>query len=264
MTELTELHEPILHVVRTLRSNPASHMTLNDMADMACLSQFHFHRQFVRAVGNTPGEFLMALRLELAKKLLLSTNNAVVDICFDVGYSSPGTFNRRFTHLVGTSPERMRRLATRFADHGIADLENGPLSKLTPYPVVGLQCGTLICPPDFQGICFVGLFSRRIAQSVPVAGTITNSSGPFTIEDPPDGTYNILAAAVPSGDNAAFFSPGDTVLVGVGDRPLRIQHRDVKEPVCVRLRSLVETDAPVVVSMPVILARSLPHLVSAA
>ena len=51
-------------------------------------------------------------RLERARNLLVTTQERVTDVCFDVGYNSLGTFTRRFTETFGVSPRRLRSYAT--------------------------------------------------------------------------------------------------------------------------------------------------------
>ncbi len=91
-----------------------SHIALGDVAAEACISPFHFHRLFVRAFGQTPLDFLTERRLDRAKELLLTTNLTVTEICFELGYSSLGTFSSRFTKEVGLTPVQYRLGSARF------------------------------------------------------------------------------------------------------------------------------------------------------
>jgi AraC-like DNA-binding protein len=86
-------------------------LTLENGAREACLSAFHFSRLFTRAFGETPHEFVTRVRIDEAKRLLLSENRSVTDICFDVGYESLGSFSSRFRSLTGLSPAAFRRQA---------------------------------------------------------------------------------------------------------------------------------------------------------
>lgn len=86
-------------------------VTLDRAARQACLSPFHFCRLFAEAFGETPHEFLTRLRIDHAKRLLLADNDSVTDICFQVGYSSLGSFSERFRSLTGLSPAAFRREA---------------------------------------------------------------------------------------------------------------------------------------------------------
>jgi AraC-like DNA-binding protein len=94
-------------------------ITLQSAAGQACLSPFHFNRLFTQAFGETPHEFLTRIRIEEAKKLLLSENHSVTDICFEIGYESLGSFSMRFRSLTGSSPAVFRHKA-RLAFGGFA------------------------------------------------------------------------------------------------------------------------------------------------
>src|SRR5215471_7831659 len=89
-------------------------LTLEDLASVAYLSPFHFTRVFGRLIGIPPGEFLSALRFQAARRLLVTTALSVTDICFEVGYTSIGSFTSRFTHRVGLSPRLLRQRAHAF------------------------------------------------------------------------------------------------------------------------------------------------------
>jgi hypothetical protein len=78
---------------------------------MARLSPFHLARLFREETGLPPAAFLMAVRMEEARRKLLQTNDSVADISLQVGYTSLGAFTTRFTKVIGISPGRYRRLA---------------------------------------------------------------------------------------------------------------------------------------------------------
>ena len=72
------------------------------------LSAGHLSRQFKEAYGESPYSYLMTRRIERAMALLRRGDLTVTEICFEVGFSSLGTFSTRFTELVGRSPSRYR------------------------------------------------------------------------------------------------------------------------------------------------------------
>jgi AraC-like DNA-binding protein len=88
-------------------------LPLSEAARDACLSPFHFHRQFVSAFGQTPHAFATASRLKRAKRLLLATELPVTDIVLKVGYESPGSFGTRFVREFGLTPLEFRRGSRR-------------------------------------------------------------------------------------------------------------------------------------------------------
>lgn len=61
--------------------------------------------------GNSAQPLFDGTRIDAAKRLLIDTTLRVIDICYEVGYNSLGTFSSRFTELVGISPQGFRELA---------------------------------------------------------------------------------------------------------------------------------------------------------
>src|SRR2546421_10686882 len=108
--------------IETMQQNLGERLTIDDMARSAMFSKFHFSRVFQRVTGVSPGRFLSAMRLEEAKRLLVSTSFTVSDISHRVGYNSVGTFSARFRTSVGVSPSMYRQLGGITAQGGEDDV----------------------------------------------------------------------------------------------------------------------------------------------
>jgi AraC-like DNA-binding protein len=78
------------------------------LAQAARLSPAHFSREFRRAFGETPHQYLLTRRMERAAALLRSTDHSVADICFTVGLSSVGSFTTSFGRTFGMTPTAYR------------------------------------------------------------------------------------------------------------------------------------------------------------
>ncbi len=81
----------------------AEKIDLNNIADEAYFSKFHFIRLFKSIYGKTPHQYLTAVRIEKAQ-LLLQQDMPVRDVCFLVGYTSTTTFSGLFTKITGQTP----------------------------------------------------------------------------------------------------------------------------------------------------------------
>jgi AraC-like DNA-binding protein len=90
-----------------------SPISLDQAAREACLSPFHFHRLFRATFGETPHDFLTALRMDRAQRLLASGGMTVTEVCLEVGYSSLGSFSTKFQSLVGRPPTEYQRQVRR-------------------------------------------------------------------------------------------------------------------------------------------------------
>jgi AraC-like DNA-binding protein len=78
------------------------------LARAAYLSPAHFSREFRRAFGETPHQYLLTRRLERAAALLRTTDRSVADICLLVGLRSVGSFTTSFGQLFGLTPTAYR------------------------------------------------------------------------------------------------------------------------------------------------------------
>jgi len=107
------LHDRTLRAVADLvEDRLTDRLTLDDLAAQARMSPFHFARCFKRATGLAPHQYVLARRIELAKRLLLTTTRAVQDIAWSVGFENVSHFRRKFRDQIGIHPGALRR-ATR-------------------------------------------------------------------------------------------------------------------------------------------------------
>jgi AraC family transcriptional regulator len=86
-------------------------LTLDEIAGHACLSKFHFLRLFKEVYGQTPYQYLSAVRLKRAAALLQKTGLNAADIAWMVGYEDPTSFSRAFFKTYGYRPGAYRVLA---------------------------------------------------------------------------------------------------------------------------------------------------------
>jgi AraC-like DNA-binding protein len=93
----------------------AEPLNVRAVAAVAHVSEAHFIRSFRAAFGETPHRYLQRRRVERSMFLLRETDRSVTDICFDVGFTSLGTFSRMFREIIGETPSDYR-------------LRNGPLA----------------------------------------------------------------------------------------------------------------------------------------
>ena len=91
-----------------MRHAYARPINLPDISAQANLSPYYFLRVHKLAYGETPHEFLTRLRIERAKTLLARGSHNVTEACFEVGFSSLGSFSTLFANRVGLSPSEYR------------------------------------------------------------------------------------------------------------------------------------------------------------
>ena len=107
---MTPVH-PTRHLLRArdlIESRYRDPLDVGTLARAARLSPAHFSREFRRAFGEAPHQYLLSRRLERAAALLRSTDRSVADICFTVGLSSVGSFTTSFGRTYGLTPTAYR------------------------------------------------------------------------------------------------------------------------------------------------------------
>jgi len=83
-------------------------LSLTVLADIACLSPYHFSRSFKQAVGIGPQRFVIQRRLERAKTLLRRTRNPLALIALQVGFADQSHLTTVFHRETGVTPGRFR------------------------------------------------------------------------------------------------------------------------------------------------------------
>ena len=100
----------------------AEHIDLDNIAEEANFSKFHFIRLFKTTYGKTPHCYLTQVRIDKAKELL-KENKSVMDVCFSVGFDSVTSFAGLFKKLAGLSPSAFQEQQQKIK------------SEMTSYPL---------------------------------------------------------------------------------------------------------------------------------
>ena len=92
-----------------IEAHLADAITLGDLSDVACLSEFHLSRMFRASFGMPPHAWVAARRADLARALLRTTTLPLDAIAERAGYADASHFGHRFRAAVGASPLAYRR-----------------------------------------------------------------------------------------------------------------------------------------------------------
>lgn len=98
-------------IVDYIKSNLAEGSGLQELAELAGVSPFHFCRSFKQSTGLSPHQYTLQLRIKEAQRLLRTTELSIAEVAYRVGFSDQSHFTKIFRRFVGTTPLRWRAAA---------------------------------------------------------------------------------------------------------------------------------------------------------
>lgn len=103
------INPTIKRIIKIIEEKFNDKISIDKLANTACLSRTHFFNIFKENVGLTPIQYQRLLRINRAKELLISTSFSCKIIAEQVGYNNPYYFSRVFKKEVGTPPSEYRK-----------------------------------------------------------------------------------------------------------------------------------------------------------
>jgi AraC family transcriptional regulator len=190
----------VRRVTEYMRTNFAEPITLRDLAKVANCSPWHLDRIFAEAIGLTPMKYLYLLRIEMAKLSVLSSDQRIIEIAYDVGYNSLGSFGKRFTALVGMSPRQLRKAADGFdGRRWRSALEQACAMQFSP-PSAPSISGAISWDVDCAGAdgwSLIAAVTSEYPSAQPTCCTVAHVPGPFHLAPLIEGRYKVMAIAFP-------------------------------------------------------------------
>ncbi|HBA87132.1 MAG TPA: AraC family transcriptional regulator [Geobacter sp.] len=98
--------QQIARAIDWLKSNYAQPLHIEDLAEQARMSSSTFHHHFRSMTALSPLQFQKQLRLNEARRLMLTERLDAATAAFNVGYESPSQFSREYNRLFGAPPLR--------------------------------------------------------------------------------------------------------------------------------------------------------------
>ncbi len=94
---------------RVAQTNSAKHLTLDKLAKLMEVSKSTLAKRCSALLGESPSHYLLRGKIDLAVKLLSTTNMRIKEVSFDLGFQNPYHFSRVFKRLTGRSPTEFRK-----------------------------------------------------------------------------------------------------------------------------------------------------------
>lgn len=102
----------LARVIDFVHANFSQDIPLITLADVAGLSPYHFARLFKQSTGRAPHQYLVQVRVERAKALLLHSRESITGIAVQVGFCDQSHFATHFKRTYGVTPRSFRQHAT--------------------------------------------------------------------------------------------------------------------------------------------------------
>lgn len=121
---------------------------IDDLAQIACCSSYHYQRMFTYIAGIPLSEYLRRRRMSIAAVELQQSEIKIIDLALKYGYNSPTAFNRAFQSVHGIAPSAVRKagsvvktfppISFRITVKGVEEM-NYRIEKKEAFRIVGLS-----------------------------------------------------------------------------------------------------------------------------
>jgi transcriptional regulator GlxA family with amidase domain len=102
-------HKALMEVAALMEANIEEPLSLEELSQLAGLSQRHLQRMFREALDVTPSHYYLDLRLRRARELLLQTEMSITSITVACGFQSACHFSKSYRAQFGKPPSSERR-----------------------------------------------------------------------------------------------------------------------------------------------------------
>ena len=105
----TQTSRKLNYTINFVMKNFKRDISLNEAARALDMKPSNFSRYFKKISGKGFVEFVSAMRIDEACRLLINTDSPITEICFSVGFGNISNFNRHFSKLKGMTPSQYRK-----------------------------------------------------------------------------------------------------------------------------------------------------------
>ena len=103
-SKLEVTDDRILNALRFIRKNIDKPISIDQLAEICCLSKDHFIRLFKKEMKYTPVQYINQKKIEKAQLMFTTDNLSVKDVAYSLSFENISYFNRLFKRMTGRTP----------------------------------------------------------------------------------------------------------------------------------------------------------------
>lgn len=151
----------IAEAISYIQANFKDQPGLEEIAEKAHLSPFHFQKLFAEWAGTTPKKFLQYISAQHAKKLLKEEQATLFDAAYETGFSGTSRLHDLFINIEGMTP---------------AEYKNGGQNLAINYSFADSPFGNMIVASTTKGICYMAFEEDEAKALEKLTGKFPNAS----------------------------------------------------------------------------------------
>ena len=105
----------IVPAIEYVKAHYAEEIRIQDLADVCSISTSHFRKIFQECMHMPPNDYVNAIRVHEAARILLKTHLSMEETAYRVGYESVSTFTRNFKKIMGMTPYQWKKSPDNYA-----------------------------------------------------------------------------------------------------------------------------------------------------
>lgn len=149
LSESSEQHinyQRIAESIHYMSANYTRQPKLDELADSANVSPYHFQRLFTEWVGVSPKKFMQCLSIRHAKEVLRRSESTLFETAHEIGLSGTGRLHDLFISIEAMTP---------------GEFKQGAKGLTISYDFVSSRFGQLIVANTTKGVCFLGFIENK-------------------------------------------------------------------------------------------------------
>lgn len=103
----------IAYAIQYIKNHLVENITIDQIAEKACLSKSHFFRVFKNTLGVSPIDYITSERIKLSKHLIKNTNQQISEIAYKTGFNNASYFNKQFKKHEHMTPKEFKEILNK-------------------------------------------------------------------------------------------------------------------------------------------------------